>query len=415
MDRFQSSPDSDGVSGAVLIACHAWSYELVGGSFKIATELAQYLAARGRRVLYVCGSREREPVNPTIVDGVELWRYPYPQSPSPHPANVLGHVWGVYGLSKQILRDTPVSCLNGHTPLQFLGASLAVRRQSSRQVYSVHSPFAEELGAGWHTGRRPLAQRLALRLARQVDRRNFRRATLVQAYSQFTADLLAKQHGEKVAGKTLVTPGWVDVERFHPVEDVATIRTMLGGVWQTDQTVFLSVRRLEARMGLEPLVQAAQTLRAQGAEFRLLIGGSGSMEAFLRAQIQAAGLQDTVHLLGRIPDQLLPQCYAAADCFVLPTRALECFGLIILEAYACGTPVIGTPVGAIPELMVPQGAEWLTRGTDAADIADRMAAFLQKQLVADRRELREFACQWRSEIGLERLSEVLLPGFASTP
>ena len=78
----------------VLITSHAWYHEQIGGSFKIATELAEYLAGRGRRVFYVCSTRERVPVNPTIEHGVELWRYPLPRAASLHPANVLYHVLG---------------------------------------------------------------------------------------------------------------------------------------------------------------------------------------------------------------------------------------------------------------------------------------------------------------------------------
>jgi glycosyltransferase involved in cell wall biosynthesis len=162
-------------------------------------------------------------------------------------------------------------------------------------------------------------------------------------------------------------------------------------------------------MGLDSLVEAARFLNTQSQKFRLLIGGAGSLEQELRRQVQEAGLNDTVRLLGRIPESDLPNCFAAADCFVLPTRALECFGLIILEAYASGTPVIGTPVGAIPELVVQQGSEWLTTSTTAAALADRMAAFLQGKLVSDRQSLRSFAEQWKSKIGLDRLVQVILP------
>ncbi|GAG27016.1 unnamed protein product, partial [marine sediment metagenome] len=87
----------------VLITAHAWVHENIGGSFKVATELAQYLASQGHRVFYVCGTREAEPVNPTRAGGVELWRYPFPKSRSPHPANVLGHVLGTRRLTRQIL------------------------------------------------------------------------------------------------------------------------------------------------------------------------------------------------------------------------------------------------------------------------------------------------------------------------
>lgn len=63
---------------------------------------------------------------------------------------------------------------------------------------------------------------------------------------------------------------------------------------------------------------------------------------------------------GLIPEADLASFYQAADCFVLPTRSLEGFGLVTVEALACGTPVLGTPVGATPEILAPLAPELLT-------------------------------------------------------
>ena len=163
------------VNRSVLLASHAWFHEQIGGSFKIATDLAEYLAASGHRVCYVCGTAERAPVNPTVVGGVELWRYPYPEWASPHPVNLFGHIRGAYRLTREILRESPVACVNGHSPLQFLGASLAAGKGCGRQVYSVHSPFPEELESNWNGSRQTLDQRVAGWLAWAMERLDFLR------------------------------------------------------------------------------------------------------------------------------------------------------------------------------------------------------------------------------------------------
>lgn len=400
--------DSQGRS-CLLVACHAWFYEEIGGSFKIATELSEHLASEGHRVFYVCGTKESVKPNPTVEGGVELWRYPFPKAHSPHPANVLAHVMGAYRLTRQILRRWPISCLNGHTPLQFLGASLAMCRRDARQVYSVHSPFGEELRCGWDDSPRGLKKRIAVHAAKWIERWNCRRASVVQCHSQFTAECLAREYGRDVSEKTVVAPGWVGTERFRPINDREGARAVLGAQWRTRNPVFFTVRRLETRMGLEQLIEAAEILSREGFRFRVLIGGAGQLESRLRQKVLEAELQDTVCLLGRISEAELPRCFAAADCFVLPTRALECFGLIVLEAFACGTPVIGSPVGAIPELAGLQGKEWLTTGTTSQEIAHRMAAFLRGELTADRGRLRTIAEQFSAEGGFQRLSQVLVP------
>ena len=120
-------------------------------------------------------------------------------------------------------------------------------------------------------------------------------------------------------------------------------------------------------------------------------------------------LEETVKFLGRLPEEQIPLCYAAADCFVLPTRALECFGLIVLESFAAGTPVIASRVAAIPELAQIQGDNWLFEPGNPADLADRMEAFLTGRLTPSA-NVRAFAERFdRPEI-LEKWSEILFSG-----
>ena len=143
----------------------------------------------------------------------------------------------------------------------------------------------------------------------------------MQGLSNFTAQRIAELYGPGAAHKTVVAPGWVDDERFRPHADVTAIRSTLGPAWQTAAPVFFTVRRLEPRMGLEQLIEAAKILRARNEPFRLMIGGSGSLESRLQQLVHDAGLKSSVFLLGRLSDEDLPRSFAAADCFVLPTRS----------------------------------------------------------------------------------------------
>jgi len=84
-------------------------------------------------------------------------------------------------------------------------------------------------------------------------------------------------------------------------------------------------------------------------EVLLLIAGRGPLADALQAQIDALGLAQHVRLLGFVPDEQLPLAYRAADLTIVPTVALEGFGLITLESLAAGTPVLVTPIGGLPE------------------------------------------------------------------
>jgi glycosyltransferase involved in cell wall biosynthesis len=92
-----------------------------------------------------------------------------------------------------------------------------------------------------------------------------------------------------------------------------------------------------------------RTVRRIHPEVLLLIAGKGPLHDALSARIEDLGLQRHVRLLGYVPDADLALAYRAADLSVVPTVALEGFGLITVESLAAGTPVLVTPVGGLPE------------------------------------------------------------------
>ena len=98
-------------------------------------------------------------------------------------------------------------------------------------------------------------------------------------------------------------------------------------------------------MGLEELIDAMKLIARRHPEALLLLGGSGPISSELQARIESHGLQQHVKLLGRVEDALLPLAYRAANLSVVPSRALEGFGLVTLESLAAGTPVYVTRVG----------------------------------------------------------------------
>src|SRR6185437_4730902 len=184
----------------------------------------------------------------------------------------------------------------------------------------------------------------------------------ITSMSHFTRRQIKRIHGAELAGRIQVIPGWVDLERFQIVPDRAAAKQSLG--WPLDVPVLFTLRRLVRRMGLDRLVRAVSILRARGQKLQLIIGGAGPLRRELEELVQALNLGDSVRFLGRVADSDLPGMYAACDAFVLPTAELECFGLIALEAMACGRPVLATPVAAIPEVMRNFEPQWLAAAAD---------------------------------------------------
>jgi glycosyltransferase involved in cell wall biosynthesis len=102
------------------------------------------------------------------------------------------------------------------------------------------------------------------------------------------------------------------------------------------------------------------------------------LRADLERAIAEGGLEDCVELLGFISEEQLVCAYQAANVTVVPSQLLEGFGTIISESLACGTPVIATPVGGIPEALAPLDGRLLARTAHAADIAERMRAVIDR-------------------------------------
>ena len=145
--------------------------------------------------------------------------------------------------------------------------------------------------------------------------------------------------------------------------------------------VLLSVRRLAHRMGLEALVDAVGLLRAEVPDVLLLVAGRGPLAEALEGRVAAAGLSEHVRLLGFVPDDDLPLAYRAATASVVPTRALEGFGLITVESLAAGTPVFVTPVGGLPEAVSPLSPTLVFPSGEAGAMAAHLAAALSGRLL----------------------------------
>jgi glycosyltransferase involved in cell wall biosynthesis len=237
-------------------------------------------------------------------------------------------------------------------------------------VVHFHGPWAEE-SALEGAGRASTAAR------RWLETRVYRRATKIIVLSQAFGDLAARQYG--IAAETIcVVPGAVALSRFDHGFGRNEARQRLG--WPQDRPILLSVRRLAPRMGLDRLIAAMSGIVRAVPEVLLFIAGRGGMEADLRAQVLEAGLERHVHFLGFVPDQDLALAYTAADLNIVPSIALEGFGLSAAEALAAGTPSLVTPVGGLPEVVCGLSANLVLASSETQAIASGIIAALRSDI-----------------------------------
>lgn len=252
-------------------------------------------------------------------------------------------------------------------------------------IVHFHGPWAEEM----RVEARTLKKRLAAQIAYWIERRVYRRADRCITLSIAFRDLLHSRYGVPLE-RIRVVPGASDLTPYLQAPDRVAARSQLG--WPEDRRILLSVRRLARRMGLDLLIDGILEVRKEFPDVLLLIGGKGPERERLQAQIDLLGLNEQVRLLGFVPEADLPAAYSAADLSVVPTTALEGFGLITVESLASGTAVLGTSVGATPEILEPLNPDLLFSEPTPGAMADKIKSVFRGSVrVPDRAECRAYS------------------------
>jgi len=210
----------------------------------------------------------------------------------------------------------------------------------------------------------------------------------------------------------VVAPG-VDLDVFL-AQPKPLARRAVG---HPDARLFVFVGRLEPLKGVDVILRALALLTAGGChpEVRLLVlgedsgSGSGGEQARLRRLAAELGLADRVEFLGSVPQRELASYYAAADACLMPSYS-ESFGLVGLEAQACGTAVIASNVAGLASVVRDGVTGFLVDGHDPADYADRMRRVLETPNLSE--ELGRRGSRLARAFSWERTVDRLLERFS---
>ena len=178
-------------------------------------------------------------------------------------------------------------------------------------------------------------------------------AERVIANSTNTAELLTGDWGVTENQLRVLNPG-VDQDRFQPGSCARSsdVRSRLG--WN-ERRVILTVGRLQKRKGQDQLIRAVARLRDAFPNLLYSIVGDGPERGALETQIRDARLDAVVELRGEVSDEEMVDCYRECELFALPNRTIdgdfEGFGMVLLEAQACGRPVVAGKSGGTREAM----------------------------------------------------------------
>jgi glycosyltransferase involved in cell wall biosynthesis len=263
-------------------------------------------------------------------------------------------------VTRTCARFAPVpDVVDVHFPLYGV---LPIRFGSLRRLPVVahfHGPWADEAVAAGRTGA------TGARVRRAVERAVLRRATVVVVLSGAFGAEVVQRYGVSPWRVRILPPG-VDADHFAPGDRTAA-RARFG--LEPSDFVAATVRRLVPRTGVDVLLDAWATLGRDHAA--LLVAGDGPEAERLRTRA-TANETARIEFLGRVGADALVDVYRAADVSVVPSRAWEGFGLVVLESLACGTPVLVSDEGGLPEAVLGLDPTLVVPPRDPAALAARL-------------------------------------------
>jgi glycosyltransferase involved in cell wall biosynthesis len=376
-----------------------------GGSGRVAWDIAQAMRDRGHSVTLLCYQSGDEEEGAVDYAGIRIVRFKKKILPIWHPSRLKAIIDSTASACRRWLGDGHWDVVHVHSPLMGLGVVSALGR-TPRYISTVHSPVVMEQEIIWrHQG---LIGRMKLLFGRKVlanaEARMLNSASAIHTLSEFTRNKIDEAYG--VGQRVTVIPHWY--QKLTADIDKRAARKALG--WPDEATVFFTVRGLQPRYGLDTAISAlAPLVRDQKCYF--YIGGIGPLRQSLENLASRLGGGERIRFMGRLSDTDLELAYSAADMFILPTLALECFGLIMIEAFSFGCPVIATDAGAIPELMQPILPDCIVPAGDAEALREKARQFMEHRInLPERNKLIEYAeVHYNQSAIMSRFMELFLP------
>jgi D-inositol-3-phosphate glycosyltransferase len=303
-------------------------------------------------------------------------------------------------------QGAPYDLIHSHYWLSGLAGLTLSREWKIPLVHMFHTlgEMKTRLGGSWEDPLRRQAEESILQGAARIVAAT--PAERMQLQMLYQADIR----------KIVVIPPGVDVELFHPIP-VAEARQRIG--LARDAQLVLYVGRIERLKGIETLLRAAALLQTRGLLARscpcvAVVGGDPDHPQeemqYLQELRESLHVENVVSFLGRRPQDELPYYYSAAQTVVMPSQ-YESFGMVALEAMACGTPVVASGVGGLLYLVRDGRTGFHIPDSDPAALADRLQMLLTDPQL--RHELGRHAANVARSYSWERITDQVMTLYES--
>lgn len=356
-----------------------------GGAETHVHALATGLQARGHDVRVVTSDLaqevpfRRDPSLPTVVDGIPVTRLP-----AWSPGGEAHYVF-IRRILRELTREASrADVLHAHSYgyHQTWAAALASKLTSTPFVFTphFHPPWSMEGGP----------RRSALRTIydRTLGPFTLRSADAILGVSE--AEMALLEPLSLPRDRVRIVGNGIHLERFTGPNDAAGFRDRVGA----SGPLILYAGRLASNKGLLHLVRALPAIvEAHPDAVVALVGADQDQGAALRREAESLGVAQSLRFVGHVDEAILTAAFHAADVFVLPSE-YEAFGIVLLEAMACGTPVVAARRGGMPEVLDGGRAGILVDHGDPAGLGAAV-----NRLLADPALARELGEEGRAHVG----------------
>ena len=192
-----------------------------------------------------------------------------------------------------------------------------------------------------------------------------------------SSETMAKHSQAFTNKKILVTPGGIMLDKFKPLKRDTSI-------YNEEDIVIGTIKMMEKKYGSEDILDAFNIVKKKYPDkpLKLLMIGRGSMIDYLKAKANNYGIADSVRFTGLVPFDQVPKYHNMLDIYLAPsTNDSESFGVGILEASACGKPVIVSNIGGLPEVIIDQHTGFMVPPNSPVVLAEKVEKLvLDKEL-----------------------------------
>jgi len=264
--------------------------------------------------------------------------------------------------------------------------SRLIRRVDPDVIYVHHEPYAlataQVYWANQRTLRRPIgfysAQNLIKRYPppfRWTESMVLRQSSFCFPISTAVDDVL-RQKG--YAGPSTTLPLGIDPQVYYPRPEALAIKDRLRA-GRADEILIGYVGRLVQEKGVLTLLKAVAAMKE--LNWRLVVVGAGPLEARFDAEARKLGLSDKITRVGFVPHEEAPAYLSALDVLAVPSETQpswkEQFGRVVIEAMACGTPVVGSDSGEIPKLIEDTGGGLVFAERQPLQLAEKLTMLIR--------------------------------------